>query len=381
MRIITQVVLSVFILISCKQKESTFEIEIKNQLERIRNEVGIPGINLAIAMPNDEIINISDGFSDKEKHIFMKPSDKMFSGSTGKTNCAAIILQLMDEGKLDINDKISKYFGEEEWFNKIPNAHFVTIKMLLNHTSGIPRYVFDDLIWKTMQENPDKVWTGVERLSFIFNAEPVHDAGKAWGYSDTNYIILGMLIEKLTGNEYYAELQQRILDPMGLKNTLAGNTREIEGLIPGYTVHSEDLFLPEKMLLADGKFAFNPQMEFTGGGICCSASDLARWGKMYYGGKVFSEKALNILRSSYKYETSLVDSARYSIAAFVWNENCKFSYGHTGFFPGYVTIFEYYPDLDISIAMQWNTDKKNPEKSLHKYVSDIKKIIIEYNIL
>lgn len=377
MKLLLISLLSVLAFVSCKQENATLEQKIKNELTEIRKEIGIPGINLAIVLPDNRIIAVSDGYSDKEKQILMKPSDKMFSGSTGKTFCAAIIMQLIDEGKLSIDDKISKYFDQEDWFEKIPNARNVTIKMLLNHTSGIPRYVFDDAIWRKMQENPDKVWTGEERLSYIFNAEPEHEAGKGWGYSDTNYIILGMLIEKLTGNEYYSELQKRILEPMNLKNTLPGNSREIKGLIPGYTVHSKDLFLPKKVLLENGQFAFNPQMEFTGGGICCTATDLARWGKMYYGGKVFSEKALNMVRSAYKYPTTLADSAQYAIAAFVWKENCKFAYGHTGFFPGYVTIFEYYPDLDISVAMQWNMDKKNPEKSLHKYLSDIKRIIIE----
>ncbi|HAF27949.1 MAG TPA: hypothetical protein DCG75_02780 [Bacteroidales bacterium] len=361
---------------SCSIKpKSGLESDLKTELEKIISENNIPGINLAIVMPNNEIIAVSAGYSDKEKQILMKPEDVMLSGSTGKTFCAAIILQLIDEGKLDVDDPISKYFGNEEWFTRLPNANEVTIRMLLNHTSGIPRYVFDDSIWKTMQEDPEKIWTGVERLSYIFDSEPVHPAGKGWGYSDTNYIILGMLIEQLTGNEYYAELTQRILNPMNLSNTLPGNTRKIPGLIPGYSAFSKELFVPEKVLLDDGKFAFNPQMEFAGGGIACTTSDLAKWGKIYYGGQVFSKESLEMMRTPSNQETTLDDNAGYGFAAFIWNENDQLSYGHTGFFPGYVTIFEYIPDLGISIGMQWNTDKKNPDKSLHQYLNDIKKII------
>ncbi len=360
---------------STQKNESEIEAKIKTELQKIIDENNIPGINLAIAMLNGEVIAVSAGYSDKEKQIQMKPEGKMFSGSTGKTFCAAIILQLLDEGMLNLNDKISKYFGEEEWFDKIPNAEEITLKMLLNHTSGIPRYVFDDSIWKIMKENPDKIWTGVERLSYIFDAEPVHPAGKGWGYSDTNYIILGMLIEKLTENEYYAELKRRILQPYNLDNTMPGNSREIQGLIPGYSVYSKDLFVPEKVLLDNGKFVFNPQMEFTGGGIACTTTDLAKWGKMYYGGKVFSDNALKLMKTPCRQKTDLADNAGYGFAAFVWNENGKTSYGHTGFFPGYVTIFEYIPEQDICIGMQWNTDKTNPEKSLHRYLDSIKKII------
>lgn len=364
---------------SCgSDQKNNQEAKLKAELEKIILENNIPGINLAVVMPNNEILAVSAGYSDKEKQVLMKPEDKMFSGSTGKTFCAAVILQLVDEGKLNLDDQVSKYFGNEEWFTRLPNANEVTVRMLLNHTSGIPRYVFDDSIWKAMQADPDKIWTGVERLSYIFDTEPVHPAGMGWGYSDTNYIILGMLIERLTGNEYYAELTKRILNPMNLSNTLPGNTREIPGLIPGYSAFSAELFIPEKVLLDNGKFAFNPQMEFTGGGIACTTSDLAKWGKLYYGGKVFSGKSLELMRTPSDQKTSLDDNAGYGFAAFVWNENGQLSYGHTGFFPGYVTIFEYIPDLDVSIGMQWNTDKKNPDKSLHQYLNDIKMIIKDY---
>jgi len=375
MRNLFLIIISILFFASCSSQELSKEDKLKSELQKIREEVGIPGINLAIVMPDNKIIAVSDGYSDKEKQVLMKPEDKMFSGSTGKTFCAAIILQLIDEGKLGVDDLMSKYFGKEEWFEKIPNSHEVTIRMLLNHTSGIPRYVFDDTIWKTMQENSEKTWTGVERLSFIFDADPIHPAGLGWGYSDTNFIILGMLIEKLTGSEYYFELNKRILNPLKLRNTLPGDSREIEGLIAGYSVHSEELFLPVKVLLDNGKFVFNPQMEFTGGGIACTTSDLAKWGKVYYTGQAFSENALNMMRTSSGQKTSLADNAAYGFAAFIWNENNQISYGHTGFFPGYVTIVEYIPDLDISIGMQWNTDKKNPKKSLHQYLNDIKKII------
>lgn len=369
----------VITVLSCNtaNKNIITESELIAELEKIRSEVGIPGINLAIHLPDGNIIAVSDGYADRENNIRMNPDHKMFSGSTGKTFCAALILQLADEEKLNIDDPVSKYFGEEDWFQKIPNTNEINIKMLLNHTSGIPRYVFDDSIWKTMAENPDKTWTGIERLSYVFNAEPVHEAGKGWAYSDTNYILLGMLIEKITQNDYYDELTKRILKPYQLNQTLPANSREISGLIPGYSVHTEDLHVPVKVLLDNGKFAFNPQMEFTGGGIVCTASDLAKWGKLYYGGKVFSNKALKVMRTPCNQKTNLPDNAGYGFAAFVWNENPFIFYGHTGFFPGYVTIVEYIPEKDISIGMQWNTDKKNPEKSLHRYLDEIKNIVLK----
>ncbi len=360
--------------VNCSNINKQVEDKLKSELENIIKEVDIPGINLAI-VSSDEVITVSAGYSDKEKEILMKPEDIMFSGSTGKTFCAALILQLVDEGELTLDDFISKYFKDEVWFSRIPNANEITIRMLLNHTTGLPRYAFDDRIWKALKENPDKTWTGEERLSFIYDMDPIHPAGKGWAYSDTNYILLGMLIEKLTDNEYYEELSKRILVPNQLAKTYAGNSREIPGLVPGYSAHSDAFFIPEKVVLEDGKFAFNPQMEFTGGGIACTALDLAKWGAMYYGGEIFSEESKNEMIKPCDQKTDLADGAGYGFAAFVWNDNNRISYGHTGFFPGYVTIIEYVPDLKVSIAMQWNTDKKSTDKSLHQHINDIKKVL------
>jgi len=116
-------------------------------------------------------------------------------------------------------------------------------------------------------------------------------------------------------------------------------------------------------------------MEFTGGGIACTASDLAKWGRLYYSGKVFSQDSYRLMITPAAFQTTLEDNAKYGMACIIWNNDGIVSFGHTGFFPGYVTIVEYIPGQDICIAMQWNTDKKNPEKSLHKYLDTIKTII------
>jgi len=184
-----------------------------------------------------------------------------------------------------------------------------------------------------------------------------------------------MLIEKLTGNEYYAEIKKRYFKPLQLENTYPGNTRIINGLISGYTSYTDVFLLPEKVLLDNGKFAFNPQMEFAGGGIACTASDLAKWGKVYYSGQLFSKEAYKLMLTPSVFETTLADNAQYGMACIIWNDEGKLSFGHTGFFPGYLTIVEFIPGQDICIAMQWNTDKGNPEKSLHKYLDNIKSII------
>ncbi|MEZ5010587.1 MAG: serine hydrolase domain-containing protein [Bacteroidales bacterium] len=96
-------------------------------------------------------------------------------------------------------------------------------RMLLTHTSDLPRYVMNAALWDTVAAYPGKVWSYHDRLSFIFNEPAVHEAGSGWSYSDSNYILIGMLIEQITGEPYYDGTQKRILEPAGLMNTYPGS--------------------------------------------------------------------------------------------------------------------------------------------------------------
>jgi len=279
----------------------------------------------------------------------------MFSGSIGKTFAAAVILQLADEGKIDLNRKAVKYLRVEKWMSRVPNLEKVTVKMLLNHTTGIPRYAFDPSVWDEVKENPDKIWSGKDRLSKVFDMKSLHGPGKGWAYSDTNYIVLGMIIEKVTGKEYYSEIKKRFLLPLELKKTVPSDRRSLPGLIPGYC-SVKALLLPHKVGV-DSLFPFNPQMEWTGGGVVTNTSDLVKWGRLYYGGKLFSGKMLKQALSPAWHETDLTDNALYGFAAIIWENRLGTSYGHTGFFPGYVSIVQYYPRQDTVFAMQVNSDK------------------------
>ena len=91
------------------------------------------------------------------------------------------------------------YLGKEPWFEQLPNAKDITVKMLMNHTSGIMRYELDPKEFTDdLTRQPTKVWTPEERISYVLGKKPKFAAGKGWDYSDTNYIVLGMIIEKIT---------------------------------------------------------------------------------------------------------------------------------------------------------------------------------------
>ncbi|NOQ26692.1 MAG: serine hydrolase [Bacteroidales bacterium] len=344
-----------------------------SEIERIANELvvenNIPGLNLSIIYKDGEQQNYSFAYADVQNKIELNSEHVLFSGSIGKTYAVAIIMQLAEAGKIHLEDKILNYFPENEWLDKLPNIHDITIEMLLQHTSGLPRYVFQEGFWDLVINFPDKVWTYEDRLAFVYNLEPVHEAGEGWGYSDTNYILLGMLIEKITGSYYYDEVKNRILIPQKLTTTYPAIKRKINNLSVGYSKPNE-LFSMPGAVVVDGECIFNPQFEWTGGGIACTTSDLAKWAKIYYESELFSKETLNQMVTPNK-NGKLTDNLSYGMGSFIYNTKLGEMYGHSGTFPGYKSIFVYHPQLEIAIALQINCDYATEKMSLVEYLERI----------
>lgn len=346
------------------------------KLDEITTHKDVPGATLSVVLPDGQAISLASGMADVEKNIKMVPIDRMFSGSIGKTYLVPLILQLQKENKLKLDDPVKKYFAGEEWYSRLPNGEDLTLRMLLNHTGGIPRYVGKAALWETSKKDPDKTWTPVERLEYILGDPPVHPAGKGWGYSDTNYIILGMIIEKISGNSYYEELIKKVLKPLKLKQTTPADKRVLEGLVPGYSRLAGPPFNIEgKVLSDDGKYIFNPQLEWTGGGLITTSLELARWAKWLYEGKVLNQDVQEKIQDAAK----VGDGVSYGLGVFIHETEFGTTYGHSGFVPGYNSVMDYMPKHKISIALQFNCDYVSPllKKGLHQVTTEFFRIVID----
>ena len=229
---------------------------IQETLDQLVKENEVPGINFSIITEEGNQKNYSSDLANLEAKEKLRADHVMFSGSIGKTYAVAILMQLVEENKVNLKAKLLDYFPNHEWLIKLPNAEDITVEMLVQHTSGLPRYIFHQEVWDSLQNNPDKVWTYYDRLSFIFKDEPVHKAGNGWAYSDTNFLLIGMLIEKITGSVYYDEVKSRILLPENLTNSYPAIKREIENLPTGYSKLDSFFRMPE-IVVENGVYGFN----------------------------------------------------------------------------------------------------------------------------
>ena len=277
----------------------------------------------------------------------------MLAGSTGKTFFAAVAVQLIEAGQLDLDAPISKYLGNRPWFSRLPNAHDITVRHLMNHTSGLVRYEMNPKFTADLRANPDKSWTPEEEVAYLLDATPPFAAGKGWDYSDTNYIVLGMILEQITGTKLYDEVQRRFLTPLGLDRVVPSTSRRIPGLISGYAGARDPLGLPDEVVV-NGVFVINPQFEWTGGGFATSAVDLARWGHELYAGKAISPKARALMIDN-AVPAQLGPNTKYGLGVIIRETPVGVVWGHSGFFPGYQTELIHVVSTGVTIAVQVNS--------------------------
>lgn len=357
----------IFLLVSCNSTKSVIKNPLNKtvqaKIEQLVQEYELPGLNFSIIYANGQQENYSSGFSDVEKKIPLTTDHLFFSGSIGKTYAVALLMQLVDSGQVDLNKKLKSYFPDVDWLSQLPNIEDITVKMLLEHRSGLPRWIMKKETWDLLHDQPDKVWSYKDRLSYVFNEAPAHDAGDSWAYSDTNYLLIGMLIEKVAGEPYYDLVQTNIIQAKKLINTFPSLTRTIPRLAIGYSKLPEMFSIPNKVV-NDGKYVFNPQVEWTGGGIYSSTADLAKWAKVYYEGQLFTKDRLASITTINPNGNKVTGKNSYGMGSFIYHTKYGDAFGHSGFMPGFNSLFIYFPKEKIAIAIQSNADYADQEMGL-----------------
>ena len=335
-----------------KIETAVLQQKLQAQLDDWHKNGKFAGATLGVCLADGKCFSLATGFSNLETKTPMKPSDIMCAGSVGKTFWLAPALQLVKEKKINLDDKIEKYLGKETWFNRLPNAKDITVRQLMNHTSGLIRYEFKDQFTKDLTANPDKVWKPEELVAYLFDEKPPFEAGKGWDYSDTNYIVLGMIVERVTGKRFYDLVTDRVIKPLKLQKTFPQDRREIKNLIQGYA-GDKNPFGGKNAVLENGVFIINPQFEWTGGGWVSNAEDLARWAKSMYEGKAFPADLLPQMLDGVP--AKLGKDVKYGLGVIIRPTRAGISYGHSGFFPGYMTDMMYFPESKIAVAVQVNS--------------------------
>jgi D-alanyl-D-alanine carboxypeptidase len=327
-------------------------------LEDFRARYGFPGATAAIAVPDGTVVTAATGLADVEFARRMTPDTPMLAASIGKTFVAATVLALEGEGRLRQADLLADHLGDRPWFEGLPNAESITIDHLLRHRAGLPDHVHlpeFQAAWSRIAAG-EGTFSPEGLVGFVIEREPLFEVGTGWAYSDTGYVLLGLVIEAVTGRLYHEVVRERLIAPLALTGTFPSDRRNLPGLAVGYTVPGNPFGLPARTADADGRLLWDPAVESTGGGLASTSQDLARWGHLLFGGEALTNNYLDRMLDGAPVAPD-DPNILYGTGVAIYADTPRGPvYGHGGWIPGYVSSLRHYADHGITVAFQINTD-------------------------
>ncbi|UWU51254.1 serine hydrolase domain-containing protein [Limnospira platensis] len=187
-------------------------------LDEATAEQNVPGGVLYVATPEGKY-EIASGFSYVTKRHKVQRRDRFRIGGISQVFVATVVLQLYQNRSLDLEDNLTKWL-DQEICDRLENSDKITIRQLLNHSSGLDDYLeTDEFQQAASQREKNQFLTAKEAICLADNLESLGVPGAGHCYSNTNYILLELIVEAVTGNPLYQEMRSRIFDPLGLKDT------------------------------------------------------------------------------------------------------------------------------------------------------------------
>ena len=325
-------------------------------LLRLKAAYGIPGVSAAMTFPDGTTWIARAGFADLARRRGVTPTTAFAAGSISKTFTSALILRLAEEGKLSLDVPVRTYLP------RLVIDPVITVRQLLDHTSGLDDFYSHAAIDKALLAQPRRVWTAIDSLRYV--GRPYFPPGAGWHYSNTNYLVLGMIAESVGRAPLATQLRERFFDPLGLDHTFYQAVEKPRGPIAhGYRFSGADPRL-RGFDVSDGSAV----MPFTSvvtasagaGSIATTATDLVRWARALYGGAVLQPATFSSMVDDAAVTTALKSSVPYGLGVQVVTIDGRQAMGHSGRFLGFRAVMRYLPTEGIAVAVMTNQSRTDP---------------------
>jgi CubicO group peptidase (beta-lactamase class C family) len=314
----------------------------------------IPGLSLLVSKGGQIVRAEGFGLANVELQVPVRPETVFQSGSVGKQFTATAVMMLVEEGKVALDDPLTKYFPDA------PGAwKEVTVRQLLSHTAGFTDY----------PEKFDfrKDWTEDELLKVVEGIPLAYPPGTKWDYSNLGYLTLGILIHRVTGEFYGDFLQQRIFQPLGMRTTrIISEADIVPHRAAGYRLVNGELknqewVAPMVNTTADGSLYF-------------SILDLAKWDAALYGESLLKRSTLDLMWTPVKLKDGSpnkgADGSAYGFGWFVGNQKGHRVIGHDGAWQGFQTTINRYVDDRVTVVVLTNLAEGKPWE-IAQHVADM----------
>jgi len=306
-------------------------------LERATTSDG-PGAVVLIAQGDEILYRAARGSAQVELGVPLKADQIFRIASITKMFTAAMVVRLAQLGKLSLDDKLATYVPG------IANGEAITLRQLLNHTAGVSDFVHDPQPgFFARKVDTDTLVAEIQKRT------PSFPPGTRFAYSNAGYILLGVVIEKVTGKPWQDALRTNLLDPLGLKETGYGdNAKIVPQRVAGYTTDNADHHVENASYI-------NASVPAAAGALISTADDLLRWMRALAQGKVVG-------RDGFEQMTATVANVPgasmhpYGFGMYIWQVRGEEMVGHTGQIDGFASALAYLPGRDITVVVLANDD-------------------------
>lgn len=309
-----------------------------------------PGLSIALDLADGARIDLRAGEAEPRSGTLVGQETRFLSGSVGKTITALLAVQLAEDGALDLDAPISTWLSGRSWWDQLRNRDAITLRMLLNHSAGVPDYLEDGDFRRSRRARTDQPYSPDELVGFVAGDRPSGAPGAHYAYSDTHFILVGMIIETATERDFYSLALDRIVEPlaMGATEPLRGQVHD--DLAAG---HMRSLF-GQRETAHDGRLVENLDHEWAAGGWVTQPGDLATLYRALGEGGRFADQGA-VMRANFNAFNEAGDVG-YGLGVFVQDlGRDHYRISHGGDFGGYRSAALYDSAADAAVATQANT--------------------------
>ncbi|MFE7125849.1 serine hydrolase domain-containing protein [Streptomyces sp. NPDC057617] len=320
-------------------------------------EEGVPGA-LARADDSKGTWNGSAGVADRDTGRPRLPQDRFRVGSITKTFVATVLLQLEAEGRVDLDDTVDSVLPGVVRGNG-NDGRRITLRQLLNHTSGVFNYTEDEGLQEKIFgdgffEHRYDTWKPRELVDIALAHQPNFAPGTSWSYSNTNFILAGMAVEKLTGRPYATEIERRILRPLGLRSTTVPTT---DPRMPQPSGRAYSILIPDPAAPIHDVTELNPSVAGAAGGMISNPADLNRFYSALLKGKLLPKQQLKEMKTTVSMGDEAPPAYRYGLGLQVQELSCgEKVWGHGGGIHGSSSGAVTTADGTHSLSLNFNAD-------------------------
>ena len=331
---------------------------------------GLPGIS-ALIRDEDGVWVGASGKADVGKNVDMSPCTVSKAASLTKTFIAATALKLVEEGKFGLDDPLTKWLPEKP-LSSLKNASSCTVRQLLNHTTGIADVIEDEGFYLAVLNNPARKWTPEDLLEFVYGDDPVFASGGGVSYSNTNFLLLAMVINKATGQDHSQMLREKVLIPLALDQSFYYWHDDLPGNVAqGYF----DLYNNQTIVNMTN---FNTGSGNGYGGLYSNVFDLQTFIEaLLREKKLLSQSTLDQMLTFGEPEGTTNKRLGLGIFKdFLERAPDQFAYGHRGRDLGYTADMYWFPNQDFTMTylINYGSDAKS---ELRQQFYDFRKEIVD----